>query len=44
MSDVLTVYYWPMMGRAGPIVRMLEHANIPYAFKSEFGEGKTNVT
>jgi len=34
----LTVYYWPMMGRAGPVIRMLDYAGVPYTHKSEFGE------
>jgi glutathione S-transferase len=32
----LTVYYWPMAGRAGAVLRMLEHAGISYVHKSEF--------
>ena len=34
----VSVYYWPMFGRAGSVVRMLEHAGVPYTFKSEFPE------
>lgn len=32
----LTVMYWPMMGRAGAIFRMLEEAGIAYDHESEF--------
>ena len=35
-NGAVTVYYWPMFGRAGATVRMLEHAGIPYNFKSDF--------
>ena len=34
----LTVYYWPMFGRAGAILRMLEHTSTSYTLKSEFGD------
>jgi glutathione S-transferase len=37
-SKDLTVYYWPMMGRAGAVMRMLDYAGVPYKHKSEFGE------
>jgi len=26
----IIVYYWPMLGRAGPVIRMLEHTQTPY--------------
>ena len=32
----VTVYYWPMLGRAGATIRMLEHAGVSYTVKSEF--------
>ena len=38
MAAPLTVYYWPMFGRGGPVCRMLEHAGIAYVHKSEFPE------
>lgn len=34
----ITVYYHPLFGRAGALVRMLEHAKVPYTFKSNFPE------
>ena len=34
-QPVLTVYYWPMMGRAGATVRMLEHTGTPYKHVSD---------
>ena len=39
MSGMVTpikVYYWPMMGRAGACIRMLEHTNTPYEHVSDF--------
>ena len=32
------VYYWPMMGRAGAVMHMLNYAKIPYTHKSDFGD------
>jgi glutathione S-transferase len=34
----LRIYYWPMLGRAGAMVRMCEHAGAPYKFISDFAE------
>ena len=39
MSSIVTpikVHYWPMMGRAGACIRMLEHTNTPYEHISDF--------
>ena len=35
-TGAVTVYYWPMFGRAGSIIRMLEHGGAAYTVKSEF--------
>lgn len=35
-AGTVTVNYWPMLGRAGSTIRMLEHAGVPYTVKSEF--------
>ena len=35
-AGAVTVYYWPMFGRAGAAIRMLEHAGVAYTVKSEF--------
>ena len=32
----LVVYYWPMAGRAGAVLRMLEHAKVPHEHRSDF--------
>jgi len=37
-SNDLTVYYWPMLGRGGATMRILDYAGVPYTHKSEFGE------
>ena len=34
----LTVYYWPMKGRAGSVIRILRAAGVPFTHKSEFSE------
>jgi hypothetical protein len=34
----ITVYYWPMFGRAGSVIRMLEHGKHPYTVASSFDE------
>lgn len=33
-----TIYYWPMAGRAGAAIRMLDEAKVAYVHKSEFPE------
>lgn len=35
MTDI-TVYYWPMLGRAGHLIRMLEDKGVSYTHKSGF--------
>ena len=34
----IAVYYWPMLGRAGSLVRMLNEAKVPYVFKGPTDE------
>eukprot|EP00912_Choanoflagellata_sp_UC4_P001085 UC4_evm1s670 len=34
----IKVYYWPMLGRAGACIRMLEHTNTSYTHVSDFTE------
>jgi len=38
MSSSLKVYYWPMLARGAPLVRMLEHTATPYEYISDFAE------
>ena len=35
-SDKVKVYYWPAFGRAGAIIRMLEHVGQEYEHLSDF--------
>jgi len=35
MAATLKVYYWPMLARGAPLVRMLEHTGTPYEYISE---------
>ena len=35
-SEKLKVYYWPMFGRAGAVLRMLEHTGTKYEHISAF--------
>ena len=32
---MLKVYYWPMLARGAPLVRMLEHTGTPYEYISD---------
>lgn len=43
-SAPLTIYYWPMAGRAGAAIRMLEEAKVEYVHKSEFPEIASQVS
>uniref|UniRef100_A0A7S2U1L2 GST N-terminal domain-containing protein n=2 Tax=Lotharella oceanica TaxID=641309 RepID=A0A7S2U1L2_9EUKA len=38
MSASPTVYYWPMLGRAGAPILMMEYKKVKYEHKSEFKE------
>ena len=38
LASTVQVYYWPMLGRSGAVVRMLEHSGTPYEHISEFSE------
>src|SRR3990167_8733506 len=32
------IYYWPMMMRGAPLIRLVEHANAPYEWISDKAE------
>lgn len=36
VSNEVTVYYWPMFGRAGSAIRMLEHGKVPYKLVNDY--------
>ena len=37
-STVPKIYYWPLIGRSGSLIRMLDYMGEKYEFFSEFGE------